>query len=147
MTREPGGLPSGASSEVLTWPPGLTDATPLPFIYWRVLHLIDGRRPLGLVAAALGTGEAQVRQVLGDVRAWLERQVQREQPVSDALLELVTQTLISVVGPMGRLMMDDALDELEGQPTLSVLLSTLNQELSPPQSQALLRQLRTRGIA
>ena len=99
------------------------------------------------MAAALGTGEAQVRQVLGDVRGWLERQVQREQPVSDALLELLTQTLISVVGPMGRLMMDDTLDDLPEHPTLSDLLGTLNQELSPPQSQALLRQLRTRGIA
>ena len=152
MTRESDTRPLdsrsvGAPSELLSWPAGLSDATALPFVYWRVMHLIDGRRTLNAVADALGSTEAQVRQVVADVGRWLERVTQREQPMTDALLESVTQTLISVVGPMGRLMMDDALDDLPDDPTLSALLTILQAQLSTQHSQALLRQLRTRGIA
>ena len=134
------------------WPPGLSDGTALPFAFWRVLHITDGRRSIEKVASTLGVGEAQVRQALTEVRSWLERAAVRDQPLTPAVQEVLRQALISVVGPMGELMIDDALDDLPEHPTLSALLGSLNAQLGSTQlgishAQALARLLRTRGIA
>ncbi|WP_425146803.1 hypothetical protein [Deinococcus sp.] len=146
MTKEPDVNQSAADLEILRWPAGLGEDMPLPFMYWRVLHLADGRRSLAQIALTLQATETQLRQVVADAGRWLERLTVREQPMSGAVLDTVTQLLISVVGPMGRLMIDDALDELPEQPTLSALLSTLGQQLGTQHAQALLRQLRTQGL-
>ena len=136
----------GAAAEVLSWPAGLSDATVLPFVYWRVMHLIDGRRSLGVVAAALNTTEEAVQQAVTEVKRWIQRMTVREQPMSSELQEAVTQQLMGIVGPMGRMMIDDALDDLPEQPTLSALLEALARQLGTQNAQTLLRQLRTRGI-
>ena len=134
------------------WPPGLSDDTALPFACWRVLHVTDGRRSIEKLAATLGGSEAQVRQVLTEVRSWLDRAAVREQPLTPGIQKALRQALISVVGPMGELMIDDALDDLPEHPTLSALLGRLNAQLGTTQlgvshAQALARLLRTKGIA
>lgn len=129
------------------WPPGLTDHTPLPYSYWRVLHVTDGRRSIEKLTQTLGTTEGQVRQALEDVRRWLERAAVREQPLSQATEEALRQALITVMGPMGELVIDDVLDDLPEQTTLSALLASLNAQLSESHSQTLARLLRSRGIA
>ncbi|GGJ82967.1 hypothetical protein [Deinococcus aquiradiocola] len=129
------------------WPPGLTDQTPLPFMYWRVMHVVDGRRSIEKLSTTLGLKEPQLRQALTEVRNWLGRAAVREQPLTGELEKALRQALVSVVGPMGELMIDDALDDLPEQTTLSALVSSLNTQLSEPHSQALARILRSRGIA
>jgi hypothetical protein len=129
------------------WPTGLSDSTPLPFMYWRVMHVADGRRSFEKLASTLGLPEAQVRQVFGEVRRWMDRAAVRDQPLTEANLEALRRALISVMGPMGELMIDDVLDDLPEHAPLSALLSSLNSQLSESHSQALGRLLRTRGIA
>jgi hypothetical protein len=129
------------------WPPGLTDGTPLPYAFWRVMHVTDGRRSIDKLAAALGVPEPQVRQIQQDVRRWLERAAVREQPLSEAAEQALRQALISVMGPMGELMIDDALDDLPEHAPLSALLASLNSQLSDAHSQTLARLLRSKGIA
>ncbi|WP_424951395.1 hypothetical protein [Deinococcus sp.] len=129
------------------WPPGLTDHTPLPFGFWRMMHVTDGRRSPEKLAQTLGISEIQVRQILAEVRRWLDRAAVREQPLTQTLQDALRQALISVVGPMGELMIDDALDDLAERTTLSALLSSLNAQLSDSNSQTLARLLRNRGIA
>lgn len=133
--------------EYPAWPPGLTDATPLPYAYWRVMHVTDGRRSIDKLAGALALPEPQVRQVQQDVRRWLERAAVREQPLSEAAEQTLRQALISVMGPMGELMIDDALDDLPEHAPLSTLLTSLNSQLSDAHSQTLARLLRSKGIA
>ncbi len=129
------------------WPPGLTDATPLPYAYWRVMHVTDGRRSSDKLAGALGLPEPQLRQIQQDVGRGLERAAVREQPLSAAAEQALRQALISVMGPMGELMIDDALDELPEHAPLSALLASLNSQLSDAHSQTLARLLRSKGIA
>lgn len=129
------------------WPPGMTDQTLLPFGFWRVMHVTDGRRSIERLAQALGSTEPQVRQVLAEVHRWIERATMREQPLTEATQDVLRQALISVVGPMGELMIDDALDDLPEQTTLVALLGSLNAQLSEPHRQTLARLLRNRGIA
>ncbi|WP_407540608.1 hypothetical protein Q0M94_04200 [Deinococcus radiomollis] len=129
------------------WPPGLTDHTALPYEFWRIMHVVDGRRSIERVAQAVGGSEAQVRQVMTEVRRWLERASVREQPLTAETQEALRQALNSVVGPMGELMIDDALDDLPEDAAFSALLSSLNTQLSEAHRQTLARLLRTRGIA
>jgi hypothetical protein len=129
------------------WPPGLTDSTPLPFAYWRVMHLTDGQRSIDRLVQTLGSTDAYVRQVLSEVRRSLERAAAREQPVTQAAQDALRQSLISVMGPMGDLVIDDALDDLPENTSLAALLAHVNAQLSASQSQTLASLLRTKGIA
>ena len=129
------------------WPPGLTDHTALPYEFWRIMHVTDGRRSIERVAQAIGGTEAQIRRALTEVRRWLERASVREQPLTAETQEALRQALNSVVGPMGELMIDDALDDLPEDTALSALLGSLNTQLSEAHRQTLARLLRTRGIA
>lgn len=129
------------------WPPGLTDHTALPYGLWRVMHVTDGQRSTERVAQATGSSEAQVRQALADVGRWLDRVAAREQPLTAETQKALRQALNSVVGPMGELMIDDALDDLPEDTALTGLLESLNTQLSEAHRQTLARLLRTRGLA
>lgn len=129
------------------WPPGLTDYTALPYGCWRIMHVTDGRRSVERVAQAVGSAEPQVRQMLTDVRLLMERIAVREQPLTAEIQETLRQALNSVVGPMGELMIDDALDDLPEDAAFSALLSSVNAQLSETHRRTLSRILRTRGLA
>ncbi|MFC4452815.1 hypothetical protein [Deinococcus sonorensis] len=136
-----------ANLEYPSWPVGLSDQTLLPFAMWRVLDVVDGRQHVSKLAATLGMPEPQIKQVVHTVEQHLERAAQRERPINEEGLQLLTQCLNAVVGPMGRMMMDDALDDVGEQATLTRLIGALNAELNDTNRQAFLRQLRMRGIA
>lgn len=140
-------MTAAAEQDYPTWPSGLSDSTPLPYLYWRVMHVADGRRSFEKLAGTVALPELQVRQVFGEVRRWIDRAAVREQPMTQAHLDALRQALISVMGPMGELMIDDVLDDLPEDAPLSALLSSLNSQLSDSHSQTLGRLLRTRGIA
>lgn len=129
------------------WPEGLTDTTALPFHVWRVLDLIDGERSAEAVARLGNLSVPELRRHLDEARRWVSRARQHEQPVSETLARTVTQCLTVIVGPMGALMVDEALDEPGARASVSALLSALAAQLSPEQLQAFARQLRERGLA
>lgn len=131
----------------LVWPPGLTDGTALPFALWRVLHHVDGVQGASEVARLARVGPQDVAAALAQAAGWASRAAQRTQPVTDASAQAVTQCVIAVVGPMGEFMVDDVLDELDEGATLSALLSGVAAQLSAPQVQAFVGQLRARGLA
>lgn len=131
----------------LSWPAGLTDSTPMPYRVWKVLHCVDGQRPAEEVARLARTTLAEVQFQLEDAARWIGQAVQREQQVGDAMARVVTQCLASAVGPLASLMVDEALDDLGQQATLSALLGQLASQLPYDRAQVFARNLRERGMA
>ncbi|SMB91489.1 hypothetical protein [Deinococcus hopiensis] len=130
-----------------TWPTGLKDDSPLPYALWRVMHHVNGRRTVEEIAQMAGIGVQDVAPVLSQVATWANRAALRSQHVSKAQAETVSQCLTTVLGPMGEFMVDDALDDLGNRTTLGALLSNLAAQLTEPQVQAFVRQLRAKGLA
>ncbi|GAA4003075.1 hypothetical protein GCM10022631_12400 [Deinococcus rubellus] len=122
-----------------TWPSGVTDQTPLPFALWRVLDAL-ARKPDALV------DDPRVQEALTLAEQYAARAQRQEQLVDDRLFVEVSAALMACVGPMGRVMVEDALDELPAPVRLSALLRTIAQELEDAQRQAFARQLRARDI-
>lgn len=143
MTRPDARVPG---SGVPRWPAGLRPETPLPYALWHVLDAVDGERTLGQVAAALRLSPQQVEQALEQAQGWTSRALRREQRLSGAVIENVTHALVSVIGPIGEFTVEDALDEVGRQATLSQLLSNVAGQLGEQQLQQFVRQLRTRGL-
>ena len=85
----------------LTWPDGLSDATPMPYRVWRVMHHVDGSRPAGEVARLAHTTLADVQASVDEAHRWVGQAVRREQQVGDAtarvLLASGAQALASLV--------------------------------------------------
>lgn len=131
----------------LHWPKNLTDDTPLPYSTWRVLDLVDGRRDAPEIARLLKLTSQEVQHTLDESGRWIGRAAQREQVVTRATADDVAQCLTAVVGPVAPLMVDEVLDELGDQPTLSALLSGIAAQLSPERLQQFARNLRERGMA
>lgn len=140
MTLETG---TGAPS----WPPGLRDETPLPFAVWRVLHHVDGVRPLGEVARLARVTPPEVAEAVAQAARWAGRASQRGQPVTEASARVVTACVTAVLGPMGTLLVEDTLDDLGDGATLGALLSAVAAQLGEAQVQAFVRGLRERGLA
>ena len=135
------------SHDVPRWPSGLRDDTPLPYAAWRVLDLVDGKRTLAQIAAQLDLAQEDVERALEQAQSWLGRALRREQPVTEAVLDNVTQALVSVVGPIGEFLIDDALDQVGEGATLSALLGAVALELDEAHLHQFVRQLRTRRLA
>lgn len=142
MTR-----PDPSTLGVPRWPAGLRAETPLPYALWHVLDAVDGERTLAQVAAALRLTPLQVEQALEQAQSWTSRALRREQRLSGPVIEDVTHALVSVIGPIGEFAVDDALDEVGEQATLSQLLASVARQLGEQQLQQFIRQLRTRGLA
>ncbi|WP_243398131.1 hypothetical protein [Deinococcus koreensis] len=131
----------------LNWPEGLSDTTPMPYRVWKVLHAVDGLRGTDEVARLARTTPADVQLQLDEAARWVGQAVQREQQVGDAVARVVTQCLAAAVGPLASLMVDEVLEELGQQATLSALLNRLAAQLSHDRAQLFVRQLRERGMA
>lgn len=129
------------------WPAPLTDETPLPYAAWRVMNLVNGQRSIPEIARSLDVSFDDVRQALEQAQTWTNRAVHREQTVTENTIETVTQCLMSVVGPMGEFIVDDALDDIGERSTLSSLLANIASQINEPQLHAFVRQLRTKGLA
>ncbi|MFC4637238.1 hypothetical protein [Deinococcus hohokamensis] len=130
----------------VSWPEGLSDQTPLPFSLWKIVTHVDGARDSAEVARLAAVSEADVQTALLQSKQWVERASAQRRPVTAALEAELTKVLVSVVGPMASLMMDDAMEELGDGATLTALLSTLAEELDPSQMEAFVRQVRARGF-
>ncbi len=136
-----------ASDGPPSWPPGLTDSTPLPFAWWRIMHLVDGRRSTEQLAAVSRVAEGQVRQILSEVWAYVGRVTIGEQPLDEARRRALSQCLVAVLGPMGDMLIDDVLDDLPESAPFSAVLASLRRMLSAEHLQALNKGLRSKGMA
>lgn len=125
------------------WPSGLTDQTPLPFALWHILDAAASEPNSGLGALP---SDAKVQEALLLAEQYAGRAQRQEQPLSQALIEQVGGALAACVGPIGQIMIEDALDELPEPVRLSALLRAIGAELEDAQRQMFGRQLRTRGI-
>lgn len=128
-------------------PAALKDETLLPFNVWQVLDLVDGTRSVQAIATQLRVSPEQVSRALEQAHTWIDRSVQREQVVTENTITTVSQCLVSVVGPMGEFIVDDALDELGQNATLTQVLSNIAAQLDEQHLHAFVRQLRAKGLA
>ena len=128
-------------------PAALKDETLLPFGVWQVLDLVDGTRSVQAIATQLRVSPEQVSRALEQAHTWIDRSVQREQVVTENTITTVSQCLVSVVGPMGEFIVDDALDELGQNATLAQVLSNIAAQLDEQHLHAFVRQLRAKGLA
>lgn len=133
-------------SDPPTWPPTLTDETPLPFAVWRVMNFVDGHNDLATIAQLAGVSIPEVQDALAKARQGAKQANQKSQKVSDALAHDVAQCVIAVQGPIGEFMVDDALDELGDAATLQQLLDKIMLQLSDSQKAAFVRNVRAKGI-
>ena len=127
-------------------PAGLRDDTPLPYAVWRVIDHLDGKRSLADLARDLGLSTQAVSQALAQAGEWTQRAAQRTQALTPALQDSVEQCLLSVMGPIGEVVVEDALQDLGSSPTLEGLLSAIAGQLSEAQLHAFVRQLRARNL-
>ncbi|ACO46425.1 hypothetical protein DEDE109153_00125 [Deinococcus deserti] len=128
------------------WPEGLTDQTPLPYGLWKIMTHVDGVRDSVQVARMADVSDADVLAAVQQSQQWIERATAQQRPVSAALEAELTKILVSVVGPMATLMMDDAMEDLGEGATLTAVLSALANELDPSQMDAFVRQVRAKGF-
>lgn len=131
---------------VVSWPEGLSDQTPLPYGVWKIMTHVNGARDSAQVARMAAVSDADVLMAVQQSQQWIVRAMAQQRLVSGALEAELTKILVSVVGPMAALMMDDAMEDLGETATLSALLSTLSNELDPSQMDTFVRQVRARGF-
>ncbi|WP_293911405.1 hypothetical protein [Deinococcus sp.] len=141
----------------MSWPQGVTDQTSLPFSVWRVLDALANAALSGVgetfqagsPSAAEGGGapnDEQVRSAVALAEQYAARAQRQDQAVDQATLRGVTAALVASIGPMGEVMVEDAMEDLPQPVRLAALLKMLGQELQDTQRQAFGRQLRTRGL-
>ncbi len=133
-------------SNIPQWPKGLTDETPLPFIVWQVMDVVDGQRSLQAISQTLQISMPEIQKVLQEVEQWVSRASQRGQRLTSELNKIIKSSLMAVVGPVADIMVDDALEDLGATATLSTLLDNLATQLSAERVQQFARQLHDRGL-
>lgn len=136
------------------FPAGLSDDTKLPFELWRVMNLVDGRRDLDSIARTLGIGVPMLQDLFSQVEAYLKAPAPASAPASqpggpltDAVIDEVGRCLVAAVGPMGEVMLDEALDELDDEASLPELLGTLMRDLGESAQNQFFQRLRQKGLA
>lgn len=132
----------------------------LPFALWPVAELVDGRRNVGGIAASLNLSVATVQSAL--------RAIEREigQPLTDddaaapvavsnaapaltpeQVVDILMDTAVELVGPMGEVMVEDALDELGEDAPPVELAYRVAQELREPQRSTFIARVRAKGLS
>lgn len=132
---------------VVQWPESLTDEIPMPYTAWRVMNAVDGRRSVQEIAQMVGLSTEQAIYDLTLALDWTGRLQQQFQRVTDELLDTLAQNLMSIVGPMGEFIVDDAAEAAGPDATLSQVLSHVARELDETHLNAYVRLLRSKGLA
>lgn len=128
-----------------SWPEGVNENTPLPFAVWQVLDTLS-RHNAAETAQMLGLNVQQVQQAVSMASEMGQRQERQERPLSRELVHEVSQALMTCVGPIGSIMVEDAVDELPQNARMGQLLRALTPELQENQRQAFFRQLQSRQL-
>jgi hypothetical protein len=127
----------------MSWPQGVTDQTPLPFSIWRIL---DALANSSLSSAPSGTSDEQVRSAIALAEQYATRAQRQDQSVDENTVREVMAALVASIGPMGEVMVEDAMEDLPAPIRLSALLRELGQDLQDAQRQVFGRHLRARGL-
>ena len=134
-------------------PAGLTDDSTLPYGLWGVVNLVDGRRDSDTIARNLGISVPMVEDVLARASAYLNapapapRGAPASQTLTDALLDEVTRCLVASVGPMGDVMVEEALDEVGDDASLAELVNALLPDMKEAAQAQFIQRLRQKGLA
>lgn len=140
----------------VNWPSGVTDQTPLPFTLWRILDAVAVRNTSNGIGQALQAGaqaairslpsDAKIQEALVQAEQYANRAQRQEQVLTEQLISEVTTALVTCIGPMGQILVEDAIDSLPEPLRLSAFLRSLALELEDTQRQVFANQLRERGI-
>ncbi|ADV67093.1 hypothetical protein [Deinococcus maricopensis] len=132
-------------------PDGVTDDTALPFAMWRVIDQMNGKRSMDTIARSVAMSVPQVRDLIARAiqlaTAANATANNANARLTDELIEEVSACLVATVGPMGELLVDEALDNVGDNGTLSEFLNELAGSLQPPARAAFAQRLRSKGLA
>lgn len=132
----------------------------LPFALWPVAELVDGRRNVSGIAASLNLSVATVQSALRSIEREIGQPLTDEAaaPIaavsnaapaltSEQVVDILMDTAVELVGPMGEVMVEDALDELgENAPPVE-LAYRVAQELREPQRSTFIARVRAKGLS
>lgn len=129
----------------------------LPFALWPVADLIDGQRTVNAIAGALSLSVGTVMSALGAIERELgvtltDRAV-APAPVAAAGLtaadafDVIVEAAVNLVGPMGEVIAEDAIDEIGETASAVDLAYRVAQDLREPQRSTFLAKVRAKGIA
>ncbi len=135
----------------------------LPFRLWRVADLMDGQRTLEDLAAGAALSLEDARGAVAAIERELDvRPTETVTPTPStaeaappdraappsgaALIELLIKTAVELVGPVGEVLVEDALDDLGENAAAAELISCVALELREPQRGVFLARLFTKGL-
>lgn len=127
-------------------PPELSDGLMLPFAAWRIIDLIDGQRNVDQIALLLGITSEQAAKQVDTVFQMIERLEQQTQLVDAATIDRVAKATMKVLGPWGKVAVDDALDVLGDSVTLVQLLNQLLKDMDDGEKSKVVLELRDEGL-
>ena len=129
----------------------------LPFALWPVADLIDGQRTVSAMANTLSLSVATVLSALGTIERELGVTL-TDRPVASVAaaptgmtaadaFDIVVETAVNLVGPMGEVIAEDAIDDIGETASAVDLAYRVAQDLREPQRSTFLARVRAKGIA
>ncbi|AFZ68609.1 hypothetical protein [Deinococcus peraridilitoris] len=141
-------------------PTPLQEDTMLPFALWRVADLINGEHSVAVMASQLGMAVGDVQSALKAIEQHLGLALaavgDRATPVESTsapllsgedLFDLVSKTAVELIGPVGEVIVEDAIDELGEDVGAADLILRVAQDLREPQRSAFLGRIRAKGLS
>ncbi|PYE55716.1 hypothetical protein [Deinococcus yavapaiensis] len=129
----------------------------LPFALWPVADLIDGHRTVSAIANALSLSVGTVVSALGAIerelgvtltdRAVVPTPVSTPSMTAADAFDIVVDAAVNLVGPMGEVIAEDAIDEVGETASAADLAYRVAQDLREPQRSTFLAKVRAKGIA
>ncbi|MBB6097513.1 hypothetical protein HNR42_000930 [Deinobacterium chartae] len=129
--------------------------TELKLQQWRVVPLIDGTRRVADIAASLGTPPETVIEVLERLEdLGLLREAPRtgsNEPLSEEIIHLLTSAARQIMGPIGDVIVEECLEDLEASGTVSLgrlseLIERVTAEIPQEHRAAFGQKLRQSGL-
>lgn len=111
------------------------------------MHFVNGQRGMEDIARLSGLPTEELTSVMEQAAQLADRARQRAQPITPAQLAVLRQCLLAVVGPIGLVILEDALEDLGEVVALGTVMSHVAQDIPQKQMQAFVHQLRQNGLA
>ena len=137
----------------------LTGDVMLPFALWPVAECVNGEYDVNAIAAKLGWTAAAVQSALEAIERELGASLTNVEAASimeassstaafdlDSFLDALTLATMETIGPVGEVIVEEALEEARDHPAPMSLIAYVVQDLREPQRSAFLGRLRTKGL-
>lgn len=118
----------------------------LPFSTWRILELIDGQRSTEQIGLLLGLSSEEAVKQVDAICQMIERLERQAQEVDEAIIDQIYRAVIRVLGPWGKIVVEDAIKASGNSPTLAQLLNQLIRETDEESRPKILAELRNEGL-